>query len=85
LSERVNASYYVETAFPLEDAAAAMAGEQSTGTFTRVAGETSALRASHGARVERVEPGECRSRPSLPGATRPHAGAKVRRAEIELS
>jgi ribulose-bisphosphate carboxylase large chain len=85
LSERVHATYSIETAFPLEEAAAAMAGEQSTGTFTRVSGETDALRAAHGARVERLDAGDYRSRPSLPGAARPHPGAKIRRAEIELS
>ena len=31
MSERVVASYDIETAYPLEAAAAAMAGEQSTG------------------------------------------------------
>ena len=42
---RIQARYWIETAFPLEDAAAIMAGEQSTGTFIRVPGETSELRA----------------------------------------
>jgi hypothetical protein len=44
LEQRVFASYWIETAFPLEDAAATMAGEQSTGTFVRVPGETDELR-----------------------------------------
>ncbi len=56
MSERVVAIYDIETAYPLEAAAAAMAGEQSTGTFTRVPGETDALRAAHGARVEPPSP-----------------------------
>ena len=73
MSERVVASYDIETAYPLEAAAAAMAGEQSTGTFTRVPGETDALRAAHGARVERiVETGE-RASPALPGAGAPES------------
>ncbi len=42
MSERVVASYDIETAYPLEAAAAAMAGEQSTGTFTRVPGRSRA-------------------------------------------
>ena len=87
MNERVVASYDIETAYPLE-AAAAMAGEQSTGTFTRVPGETDALRAAHGARVERVaQTGECRT-PALPGAAAPTAaGAELlyRRAEVDLS
>ena len=36
--------YMVETPLPVEAAAATMAGEQSTGTFTRVPGETDDLR-----------------------------------------
>ena len=88
MNERVVASYDIETAYPLEAAAAAMAGEQSTGTFTRVPGETDALRAAHGARVERiVETGERRT-PALPGAgALESAGAApvIRRAEVELS
>src|SRR5208337_1372070 len=39
-SDRIFARYWIETAFPLDDAAAIMAGEQSTGTFVRVPGET---------------------------------------------
>jgi ribulose-bisphosphate carboxylase large chain len=88
MSERVVASYDIETAYPLEAAAAAMAGEQSTGTFTRVPGETDALRAAHGARVERiVETGERRT-PALPGAGAPESAGGtpvIRRAEVELS
>ena len=36
--ERIQARYWIETAFPLQDAAEIMAGEQSTGTFIRVPG-----------------------------------------------
>ncbi len=88
MTERVHATYRIETAFPLQDAAAAMAGEQSTGTFTRVAGETDALREAHAARVERLEQtGQC-DRPALPGAAVPAgAGARpvYRSATVELS
>jgi len=85
LNERVHATYHIETAFPLEDAAAAMAGEQSTGTFTRIAGETDALRRAHGARVEKLEPiAEVRG-PSLPGAATPGGQAGYCQAEVELS
>ena len=88
MSERVAARYEIETAYPLEAAAAAMAGEQSTGTFTQVPGETDALRAAHGARVECITPTGERSTPALPGAGAPEsAGAKpvYRRAEVEVS
>ncbi len=53
-TDRIFASYLIETAFPLHEAAEAMAGEQSTGTFVRLPGETDALREAHAARVEHV-------------------------------
>ncbi|HWU74089.1 MAG TPA: ribulose 1,5-bisphosphate carboxylase, partial [Sphingomonas sp.] len=49
---RISATYWIETAFPLQQAAETMAGEQSTGTFVRVPGETDELREAHAARVE---------------------------------
>jgi hypothetical protein len=67
MSGRVEARYWIETAYPVEHAAQVMAGEQSTGTFVRVAGETDELREGHAARVEEiVELGKV-SAPSLPG------------------
>jgi ribulose-bisphosphate carboxylase large chain len=39
-SGRVRATYRIETAASPEQAAEVMAGEQSTGTFVRVPGET---------------------------------------------
>ena len=39
MNDTVTATYWIETAFPLEQAAATMAGEQSTGTFIRVPGD----------------------------------------------
>lgn len=47
----IRATYLVETAVPIAEVAAMMAGEQSAGTFVRVEGETEALRARFGARV----------------------------------
>ena len=44
MDSRVGAEYLVETAYPLEAAAEAMAGEQSSGTFVRLPSETDALR-----------------------------------------
>jgi 3-oxoisoapionate-4-phosphate transcarboxylase/hydrolase len=84
--QRVYASYWIETAFPLEDAAASMAGEQSTGTFVRVPGETDELREAHAARVEDiVELGEVAD-PSLPGSGLPKSGHRRRRAaRVQLS
>ena len=53
--ERIIAEYLVESPLELSAAVEAMAGEQSTGTFTRVAGETDELRERFAARVESVE------------------------------
>lgn len=84
---RFTATYLIETAHDPEAAAAVMAGEQSAGTFVRVAGETDELRARHGGQVERVTLlGEV-DRPSLPGSrppkgmTNPH----LQQAEVVLS
>jgi ribulose-bisphosphate carboxylase large chain len=83
---RVTARYWIETARPLPEAAAIMAGEQSTGTFIRVAGETDELRERFGARIESlVELGEAAA-PSLPGAWAPKSGSvRPRTAEVTLS
>jgi ribulose-bisphosphate carboxylase large chain len=87
MEHRIRARYWIETAFPLEKAAETMAGEQSTGTFTRVPGETDELREQHGARVESIRELESASTPSLPGAYVPpnNKPPVYRRAEVELS
>lgn len=87
-SSRVLARYWIETAYPLEQAAAIMAGEQSTGTFVRVPGETDELREAHAARVEEIKELGTVDRPSLSGSGLPkgHRGPIVRRtAEVVLS
>lgn len=83
---RVRAQYWIETARPTDEAAAIMAGEQSTGTFVRVAGETEELRERFGARIESiVQLGEAAA-PSLPGAWAPRSGpARWHTAEVTLS
>jgi ribulose-bisphosphate carboxylase large chain len=86
MSERIYARYWIETAFPLEQAAATMAGEQSTGTFLRVPGETDELRERYAARVESIEEGGAVASPSLPGSGVPVGWDGVRRtAEVMLS
>jgi ribulose-bisphosphate carboxylase large chain len=85
---RITARYWIETAFPLEAAAETMAGEQSSGTFVKVPGETEELRERHAARVERITELDSADAPSLPGAGVPKgfSGRPVyRRAEVELS
>jgi ribulose-bisphosphate carboxylase large chain len=88
MQERVQARYWIETAYPLSDAAAIMAGEQSTGTFIRVPAETDELREMHAARVETIDELETAGVPSLAGSGMPkaHSGPTVRRtAEVTLS
>jgi ribulose-bisphosphate carboxylase large chain len=88
MSDRIQARYWIETAYPLELAAAIMAGEQSTGTFVRVPGETDELRERYAARVERITELGIVDTPSLAGSGVPkqHAGPVVRRtAEVTLS
>jgi ribulose-bisphosphate carboxylase large chain len=83
---RIFARYWIESAFPLEQAADVLAGEQSSGTFVKVPGETEELRARYGARVENIEELDSVTTPSLPGAGVPKGGSPVyRRARILVS
>jgi len=41
--ERIFATYFIETPLPVDQAAATLAGEQSSGTFIEVPGETAGL------------------------------------------
>lgn len=73
---RLIATYLIET--PLDPARAAdvLAGEQSCGTFARVAGESDELRARARATVERIEELEPLPAPSLPNAWLTRQGVK---------
>jgi ribulose-bisphosphate carboxylase large chain len=83
MTARFEADYTLETPVAPEKAAATIAGEQSSGTFMAVPGETEELKARSAARVERIEDlGEVPG-PSLPGAARPDA--PHRRVRITLS
>ncbi len=83
----VRARYWVETPLALEDAAATLAGEQSSGTFIPVPGESEVLRASHGARIEKIVELGPASRPSLAAYRAPGTGRHqyFRRGEIEVA
>jgi ribulose-bisphosphate carboxylase large chain len=81
--DRIEADYLIETSYPLSDAAAAMAGEQSSGTFLPVPGETPELKARAAATVVAVAELGPVDRPSLPGAGRPDATPM--RAQVTLS
>lgn len=87
-ADHIHATYWIETPWPVEHAVESMAGEQSSGTFITVPGETDALRERHRAKVVRITPLETVDQPSLPGSKLPpDAGASVQyqRAEVELA
>src|ERR1700734_1512586 len=88
MTERIYARYWIETAFPLDSAAETMAGEQSTGTFLRVPGETDELRQRYAARVEQITELGTVDKPSLPGSGVPKGVTREalrRPAEVTLS
>lgn len=67
MSERIHASYWLETGDDPRRAAEVIAGEQSSGTFLALPNETPALKERSGARIERLEVLEQVGQPSLPG------------------
>lgn len=82
------AKYLVETPHPLEFAAEMIAGEQSSGTFIAVPGETEELKARARAKVIKINPLESVDAPSLPGSRLPKGvsgAAKYQRAEITVA
>ncbi len=83
MSDRFEADYILATALPVDRAAATIAGEQSSGTFVSVPGETEELKARSAARVERIEDLGPVAGPVLPGAARPEG--PHRRALVTLS
>jgi ribulose-bisphosphate carboxylase large chain len=84
---RIEADYLVETAYDPRRAVEAMAGEQSSGTFVVVPGETPELKARSAARIEALELLEEVAAPALPGAGWPKGqpDARPRRARATLS
>ncbi|MGF3026808.1 ribulose-bisphosphate carboxylase large subunit family protein [Methylobacterium aquaticum] len=82
---RIEADYLLETASDPRRVAETMAGEQSSGTFLPVPGETPELKARSAARVERLEVlDETIAAPSLP-TTAAIDPAALRRARVTLS
>nr|WP_250157340.1 ribulose-bisphosphate carboxylase large subunit family protein [Tianweitania aestuarii] len=83
----IEASYVVETPLDPEKVAAIMAGEQSSGTFVRVAGETDALRERAAATVLAVDELQSVEHPSLASAylERKRASGPWRRARIRIA
>lgn len=82
---RIEADYLIETAYDPRAAVEAMAGEQSSGTFVPVPGETPELKERSAARIEAMTLDETVDAPSLPGAGRPKGEAPIRRARVTLS
>src|SRR5688572_24324137 len=81
-AERIIATYRVETPLDIERAAAVLAGEQSSGTFVNLPGETDELRDRFRARVERIAEIEPVGSPSIPGAK---ASDVYHRGEVVVS
>jgi len=82
MPERIRATYFIETPLPVDQAAAMLAGEQSSGTFVAVPGETEELKARFAAQVENVRLLDVAESPSLPGGKR---ASRYQRAEIVVS
>ncbi|HEX5482089.1 MAG TPA: ribulose-bisphosphate carboxylase large subunit family protein [Terriglobia bacterium] len=87
MKDHVAATYLIETPLAVEHAAEVIAGEQSCGTFARVAGETGELRARHRAQVESIKVLETRDAPSLPGSRVPPGAGHLEytRAKVVVS
>jgi ribulose-bisphosphate carboxylase large chain len=88
-SNRVTAVYLIETPLDPARAAEVLAGEQSCGTFARVAGETDELRERARATVDAIEELEPLPAPSLPNAWLARQGLMARgpfrRARVTVS
>jgi ribulose-bisphosphate carboxylase large chain len=82
MTQRIHARYWLETGADPQRTAQTIAGEQSSGTFLKLANETDELKARAGARVERLEVLEKVSSPSLPGAK---ASSTYTRCLLDLS
>jgi ribulose-bisphosphate carboxylase large chain len=81
--ERISATYYIETPYEPEAAAQVLAGEQSSGTFVPVPGETKELKERFAARVEKVQWLETVREPAIPGAV--DKGSGFHRATVTVS
>lgn len=79
---QVVASYDLETSLPLARAAEVLAGEQSTGTFVRVARESDAVRARFAAQIDGIDDLPPSGAAPLPGAI--GEARERRRARLRL-
>jgi ribulose-bisphosphate carboxylase large chain len=77
---RITCTYYIETVGDPRQGAELLAGEQSSGTFIKIPGETDRIRERHAAEVVAVRHlGE--TTPSLPSRT---AAERVNAAEVDI-
>ena len=83
--EGIEADYFIETAYDVQKAVEAMAGEQSSGTFLPVPGENPELKARSAARVESLEVLGEAEQPSLLGSGAPHKGGRRMTARATLT
>ncbi len=81
--ERVVAEYLIETPYDVAQAVAVLAGEQSSGTFVSVPGETEELKKRFAARVEDIQLLDIADEPSIPGGSIP--GKKYQKARVKVS
>ena len=83
---RIEADYVLETHISPEKAAQIIAGEQSSGTFVAVPGETPELKALAAAEVASLETIETYSgRPSLEGRYPTDGAMQIQRVKMTLS
>jgi ribulose-bisphosphate carboxylase large chain len=85
--DSITATYRIETCLPLEQVAGTIAGEQSSGTFLPVPGETEELKARSRAKVTQIKKLDVVNEPSLRGGRLPKGAsgpAKYQQAEITL-
>ena len=81
------ARYLVESSEPIEKTAEVIAGEQSSGTFLSLPGETDELKNRARARVTRIEPLPAATLPSLHSALseRRASGGVFHRGHVEIA
>ncbi len=85
--DKIIAKYLIETSHPIEKAAELMAGEQSSGTFVKVPGETEELRERFLAKIINIQELEIVDSPTLSGSKPPknQKNPVFKRAMVSLS
>ena len=83
MTTRLTADYLIETSLDLEKSVRTMAGEQSTGTFVKIPGESAALMEQYAARIDEIAEIKPVASPSLPHARQGSGG--IQQAKVRLS